>query len=174
MPGLIHIYTGDGKGKTTAALGLALRAAGRGRRVVIVQFLKGRDSGEIPALLAVPGIMVLRNSRDYGFFKNMPPEVQRAMVAEHTANFKEALRLVEGGGCDLLVLDEAIPAYTLGALDRDSLDRLLTGKPAQLELVLTGREPPQHMLDAAAYVTEMRKIKHPFDKGIAQREGVEY
>lgn len=174
MPGLIHVYTGDGKGKTSAAMGLALRAAGRGRKVVILQFLKGRDSGEVSALQALPGITVLRNSREYGFFKFLPPEEQQAMAAEHTANFKEAMHLVQEGCCNLLVLDEAIPAYTLGALDRAALDALLASKPEHLELVLTGREPPQHMLDAAAYVTEMRKHKHPFDQGIGQREGIEY
>ncbi len=174
MKGLIHIYTGDGKGKTTAALGLALRAAGQGMRVVIVQFLKGSDSGEVHALCLIPGITLLRNQVDYGFFKFMTAEEQQDLIAEHNDNLQKALTLVQSGNCDMLILDECIGAYTLGALDRAVIDDLLHNKPAELELVLTGRDPTEQMLAMADYVTEMRKIRHPYEQGVSQREGIEY
>lgn len=174
MKGLIHIYTGDGKGKTTAAMGLALRAAGRGKRVVIVQFLKGRNSGEVYALNRIAEITLLRNKRDYGFFKFLKEEERALMASEHNANLKQALQLVESGQCDLLILDEAIAAYNLGALDKTLVDGLLCDKKEALELVLTGRDAPARFLEAADYVSHIQKIRHPFDQGVGAREGIEF
>lgn len=174
MKGMIHIYTGEGKGKTTAAMGLALRAAGHGKRVLIIQFLKGRDSGEIAALAPFPAIAIRRNSKDYGFFRFLSGEEQQALTAEHDAALHYACEQACAGKCDLLILDEALAAYNLGALDRARLDELLLHKPSDLELVLTGRDAPPHMLPLADYVTELRNVKHPYDRGIGAREGIEY
>ncbi|MDL2258479.1 cob(I)yrinic acid a,c-diamide adenosyltransferase [Eubacteriales bacterium OttesenSCG-928-K08] len=174
MSGCIHIYTGEGKGKTTAAMGLALRAAGQGRAVVIVQFLKGSDTGELRSLKHVPGITILRNSRDFGFYSTQPEEVQRIVYQENDANFCAALELVENGQCDFLILDEALPAYQLNALNKAALESFVKNKPAALELVLTGRGAPEHFIALADYVSDIQKVKHPFDRGIKARQGVEF
>ncbi len=171
--GLIHIYTGEGKGKTTAALGLSLRAAGAGMKVVIVQLMKGRETSEAETLGLIPNITLIRNKSDGGFWRNMSEEKRESRRHEHNANIKMALDLVDAGQCDLLVLDEAVSAYNLGALDRELIEKLLKNKPAGLELVLTGREPCELFLDCADYVTEMKKVKHPFDRGIVARQGIE-
>lgn len=174
MPGCIHVYTGDGKGKTTAAMGLALRAAGCGRRVAIIQFLKGGATGEIEALKALQGVTIKRNSREYGFFEYLAEKDRLELTGENNRMLVYALSMAERAECDMLVLDEAIPAYNLYALDRGILDEFIKNKPAGLELVLTGRGAPQHFIDAAQYVTDMKKLKHPFDDGIAARRGVEF
>lgn len=174
MKGRIHIYTGDGKGKTTAAMGLALRAAGRGKSVVIVQFLKGSESGEIITLRQIPSITVFRNKKNYGFFGSMNEDDKAIVTSENNANLYKALGLLDEGACDLLILDEAMAAYALNAVSREDLDQLVLHKPEPLELVLTGREPPAHYLEAADYVSEIRKIKHPFDLGERAREGIEF
>jgi cob(I)alamin adenosyltransferase len=167
---MIHIYTGDGKGKTTAAMGLAIRAAGRGKKVVIVQFMKGRDTGEIHSLDRIPGITILRYEQNYGFFHNASEEKRLKMINANNSNLKEAMSIP----CDLLVLDEVFSAYSLEAVDRTMIDDLVLGKPDKYELVLTGRDPPQHIIDAADYVSEIRKVKHPYDLGVKAREGIEY
>ncbi len=168
---MIHIYTGENKGKTTAALGLALRAAGRGMDVIIAQFLKGRDTGELHTLSRIPNITLLRNSRDYGFVFNMSSEDRERMTAEQNANLDKAIESRREGV--LLVLDEAIAAYTLNTIDRSKLEALLDD-PRGAEIVLTGRDAPQNLIDKADYVTEMRKIKHPFDEGKPARRGIEF
>jgi cob(I)alamin adenosyltransferase len=167
---MIHIYTGDGKGKTTAAMGLALRAAGSGKTVVIVQCMKGSDSGEISVLRTIANISVLRNAQDYGFFSRTDKASQEKIIAENNEN----LRAVFDMPWDLLVLDEAIGAYSLGALDKALIDRLIAQSALDKEIVLTGRDPPRHLIDAADYVSEIRKVKHPFERGIKARRGVEY
>jgi cob(I)alamin adenosyltransferase len=171
--GLIHLYTGEGKGKTTAALGLLLRARGRGLRVALAQFLKGGETGELKALDAL-GVTVLRNSRDYGFWKNASQAEKAEMKRENDANLAEAGRLARAGLCDLLVLDEICAAYRLGALDTALAERLVLVKPEGLELVLTGRDAPPLFWEAADYVTEFTKRKHPYDQGVGAREGIEY
>jgi cob(I)alamin adenosyltransferase len=167
---MIHIYTGDGKGKTTAALGLALRSAGRGKKVVIVQFMKGADTGELRSLALLPGITVLRNKQHYGFFNRVGAETQSRIIDDNNNSLTEALGLP----CDLLALDEVFSAYSMGALDRNVIDSLVLEKNEARELVLTGRNPPRHIIDAADYVSEIRKIKHPYDLGVEAREGIEY
>jgi cob(I)alamin adenosyltransferase len=167
---MIHIYSGDGKGKTTAALGLAIRAAGREKKVVIVQFMKGFDTGELRSLALIPNITVLRNKKRYGFFNKVEAQTQSLIIADNNSSLAEALDLP----CDLLILDEVFSAYSLGALDRNIIDGLVADKTEKRELVLTGRNPPQHIIDAADYVSEIRKIKHPYDLGVKAREGIEY
>ncbi|MGN0629426.1 MAG: cob(I)yrinic acid a,c-diamide adenosyltransferase [Oscillospiraceae bacterium] len=174
MKGLIHIYTGNGKGKTTASIGLAVRAAGCGRKVVFVQFFKGRDCGELHSFEKLPNITVLRQSSSHGFFKNMSDDEKEIVRKEHNKLLYTALDFVKNGECELLVLDEVISAYTHEMLDRAAVDALLLSKPEELELVLTGRNAPESFVESADYVTEMKKIKHPFDKGIPARKGVEF
>lgn len=174
MTGLIHIYTGDGKGKSTAAFGLAVRAAGCGKQVLIVQFFKGRDSGELHIFAQLPNVTVLRLDRDPGFFKYMGEESRAAVRERHDALLAAADRRMRQGQCGLLILDEAISAYNYDALDRGLLTEMLRTKPEEVELVLTGRYAPEELIAAAHYVTEMKKIKHPYDSGITAREGIEF
>jgi len=167
---LIQLYTGEGKGKTTAAMGLAIRAAGRGRKVVIVQFLKGTDTGELHSLALIPNITVLRNLECTGFFHTAPPEIRLKITKENNENLRKALAL----SCDLILLDEVCAAYDLEAVDRKAVDDLLRGFSLEKELVLTGRNPPRHFCDAADYISEIYSVKHPFDRGVQAREGIEY
>ena len=172
--GLIHIYTGDGKGKTTAALGLVLRAHGRGMRIVLVQFLKGRDTGELRVLNDLPNITVFRYACDLGFYSAATEPNKAEMMRCNNEFLTESYRLASDGLCDLLVLDEICAAYNNDALNKTLVDNLIVKKPHGLELVLTGRNAPQHFVDAADYVTEFVKCKHPYDNGIAAREGIEF
>ena len=167
---MIHLYTGEGKGKTTAAMGLAIRAAGYGRKIVIVQFLKGRDSGELRSLGLIPNITIVRNRGDYGFFRNASEDLRLKITRENNENLEAALALPH----NLLVLDEICAAYGLEAVNRKAVDDLLRGFPSEKELVLTGRNPPQYFRDAADYISDIHNVKHPFEQGVPAREGIEY
>lgn len=172
MQGLIHIYCGDGKGKTTAALGLSLRAAGSGKRVVLLQFFKDGKSSEFTALAHVPGIEVIRQTRTFGFSWTLS-EAEKAEAKDYYSGLlEEAFR--RAAEADVLVLDEMMSACTTGMTSEGRLLELLKEKPTKLEVVLTGRNPSQALLDAADYVTEMKKIKHPYECGVAARKGIEY
>ena len=170
--GLIHIYCGDGKGKTTAAVGLSVRCAGCGRKVVFAQFFKDGSSGECCPLEKLPGITFLRPEKSFGFFWTLSEEEKAEARAFYTAHLRRAIQLAEDA--DLLVLDEAMSACAHGMIDEGELLRFLREKPEKLEVVLTGRDPSPAMQEAADYITEMKKIKHPFDRGIPAREGVEF
>jgi cob(I)alamin adenosyltransferase len=171
--GLIHVYCGDGKGKTTAALGLSIRAAGSGRKVVIVQFLKNYKTSELYILNQITNITVLRGKEGAVFSFSMTEEEKEKTRRVHAKNLQTGIELVESGHCDLLILDEAIEAYNQDLLDRQVLRDLVEHKPQQLELVLTGRNPEPWIIDCADYVSEIKKVKHPFDKGIKARKGIE-
>jgi cob(I)alamin adenosyltransferase len=172
--GFIHLYTGDGKGKTTAALGLITRAHGRGMRAVLVQFLKGRDTGEINTLKLLPNVTVIRQAQDLGFYKFANEQDKAEIYRQNNACLAEAYRLATEGLCELLVLDEVCPAYSNGSLDTELTDKLILNKPYSLELVLTGRNAPARFFDTSDYVTEFVMRKHPYNIGIAGREGVEF
>ena len=146
--GLLHLYWGDGKGKTTAAMGLALRALGSGKRVVIVQFLKGGQK----------------------FVFQMNETEKAAARAVQNENLTAAL----AEPADLLILDEAGSAWELDMVDKDLLRRAVLERPAAQECVLTAHKAPQWMLDAADYSTEMKCRRHPYQKGIKARKGIEY
>ena len=172
MSGLIHIYCGDGKGKTTAALGLALRCAGSGRKVLLVQFLKDGKSSEFNSLAHVPGIETVPQTRTFGFSWTLTQSEKAEAGVYYTGLLENAFR--RGADFDLLVLDEALGACGAGMLDEARLLELLDGKPDALEVVLTGRGPSQALRDRADYVTEMRMVRHPFERGVPAREGIEY
>lgn len=171
---MIHLYHGDGKGKTTAAMGLALRALGAGRRVTIVQFLKGSASGEIEMLQKLPGVAVLRGKNSDKFSFRMDAEERERARRAHNENLEAAMRRLQEGQCDFLVLDEALGALSAGLLEEETLRRLVDGLPGQAELVLTGRGPGAWLREAADYCTEMKCEKHPYQKGVAARKGVEF
>jgi len=167
---MIHVYYGNGKGKTTAALGLAIRAAGHGRSVVIVQFLKNSATGEEESLSKFSNIKILRGKVG-GFIMTEEEKIETAII--HNCNLKSACDQVFGGFCGVLILDEGMDALRKGLLDEEMLRKLVFSCPG-IELVITGHQPVAWLIDAADYVTEMKKIKHPFDKGIAARPGIEY
>ena len=167
--GLVHLYCGDGKGKTTAAMGLALRALGHGEKVVIVQFLKGNETGELAGLQKL-GAVVLRGKAGQKFVFQMNDTEKAETEALQTENLQKALALPS----DLLILDEACAACRLGLVEEQVLRGAVLQKPAGREVVLTGRGPADWMVEAADYYTEMRCRKHPYEKGIAAREGVEF
>ena len=171
---MIHVYHGDGKGKTTAAMGLALRMLAAGRRVVVVQFLKDGESGEARLLAEDFGVSVFAGKVSDKFTWSMTPEELAATCELHDGNLASARAELEGAQEGLLVLDEAVAACNHGLIEEATLIDFLRGRPKALEVVLTGRDPSQHLLDAADYVTEMRKCKHPFERGIAARRGVEF
>ncbi len=169
---MIHIYCGDGKGKTTAAMGLALRAAGSGKKVLLLQFFKDGNSSEFRSLEQVKGIEVIPQTKSVGFIWTLSEQEKAEARTYYTALLEQALS--QAADFDLLVLDEAMSALSTGMIDEGRLLAFLDGKPGELEVVLTGRDPSQAMVDRADYVTEMRKIKHPFDRGTAARRGIEF
>ena len=167
--GLVHLYYGAGKGKTTAAMGLALRALGSGKRVAVLQFLKGGQSGEIP-LLEQLGAKLYRGKAGQKFVFQMNDAEKAETRALQNAN----LAAVMAEPADLLVLDEAGSAWELDMVDKALLQQAVLQRPAGQECVLTAHAAPQWMLDAADYVTEMKCLRHPYQKGIAARKGIEY
>ena len=171
--GLIHIYCGDGKGKTTTAVGLSVRAAGSGRKVLFLQFLKGQESNEL-AMLERIGITVMRSLPGMGFTWTMNDQQKQACAEHHNRCLKEAYALAQEGACQMLVLDEIMSAYETGLIDRELVKKVILEKPYGLELVMTGRNPEPFMIDAADYVSVIQKQKHPYEKGIAARFGIEW
>ena len=172
MSGLIHIYCGGGKGKTTAAMGLALRAAGSGQRVLLLQFLKDGSSSEFVSLSHVPGVEVVPQAKTFGFTWTLSEEEKAQARDYYTGLLEDAF--ARGGEFGLLVLDEALGACAAGLLEEGRLLALRAGRPEGLEVVLTGRGPSQALLAAADYVTEMRAVKHPYERGVPARLGIEY
>ena len=167
-----HIYCGDGKGKTTAAVGLAVRAAGAGKHVLFTQFFKSGNSSEIVVLSAVPNITVLMPQEYQGRYKNMDDK-QRKAINETYHAFLHAF-IEKTKDYDLIVLDEAVSAYGYGLFDEEALLTFLRTEGKAREIVLTGREPLPELLALADYTTEMRKEKHPFDQGVKARKGIEF
>ncbi len=172
--GYIHIYCGDGKGKTTAALGLAVRAAGRGKKVLIARFLKTDDSGEVMALSQISGITVLPCKKTFGFYFQMTESQKREAEEYYGDLLKKAWSQASEEGYDMLILDEIMAACTCRLVSEGKLVQYLEEKPKELEVVMTGRNPPEQLIHMAEYVSEIHKRKHPFDVGIGAREGIEY
>ena len=174
--GLVIVHTGDGKGKTTAALGLAIRAWGSGLRVLILQFIKGGQRyGELDTIKALQSVRDTIEVRQCGLGFTRRDEERKA---EHIAAAKEALREAEreilSGAWDLIILDEINYAVKFGLLETDDVLQLLEKKPPTLHLVLTGRDAQPEIIEAADLVTEMKIVKHPFQKGIKAQKGIEF
>lgn len=173
MSGLIHIYCGEGKGKTSAALGLALRVAGAGMKALFVQFLKDGSSSEI-ALLEKLGIETACCPDIQKFFFQMTEKERLQAGEEYSRLLSSVLSRCREADMGLLVLDEVIPACKLGLVSETALADFLRSKPRELEVALTGREPSPALLELADYVTEMKKHKHPYDRGLQARKGIEF
>ena len=171
---MIHVYCGDGKGKTTAGIGLAVRAAGSGLRVLYVQFLKARMTGEIPILASIKNITVIRARSSTKFTYELDEEERAALLKQNEETLDRVFAMVSDDGADLLILDEVITAVTTDMLDEDHLRKHIESFEKDKELVMTGRSPERWMIEAADYVTDMEKIRHPFDRGVSARRGIEY
>jgi cob(I)alamin adenosyltransferase len=172
--GCIQVYTGDGKGKTTAALGLALRAAGWGMDVAVCQFLKGRESGERISASLLPGLSFHRLMETEIFIGEMSP-AQYAAFREHARKeFHAFRRWVAACKASLVILDEIFAPLHAGILSEKELLALLEAKPPAAEWVLTGRGAPATVIARADLVTEMRPVKHYFMAGVPARRGIEY
>lgn len=165
--GYVHFYYGDGKGKTTAAMGLALRALGHGFPVTVAQFLKDGSSGEC-AMLEKLGACVIAGKAAPGFVFSMTDAQKAATRALHDGYLEK--NLLNGG---LLVLDEVGDALTLGMLNQEKLLALLENR-GETEIVLTGHAPVDCLIARSDYITEMKALRHPYEKGIPAREGIEY
>lgn len=164
---MIHIYVGDGKGKTTAAVGLSVRAAGHELNVLFIQFLKDDSSGEINSLKRLPGIELIHCPINYGFIFQMTEEQKK----ETTIEYNKMLDAAIASDAFLIVLDEVIHALNAGMIDEDKLKAILD---KNCEIVLTGWNAPEWLKKRADYISEISKIKHPYDHGIQARNGIEF
>jgi len=174
--GLTVVYTGDGKGKTTAAVGLTVRAAGNRMRVFFLQFIKGQwKSGEREILRSLPGVDLEVTGRGFTIEGLRDPRIpmdDHAAAAAH--GWQVARTSVAGGRYDVVVLDEILGAVTAGLVPLDELLELVRTKPADLHLVLTGRGAPPELIELADLVSEVHPVKHPFEKGIKAQRGIEF
>lgn len=168
---MIHLYCGEGKGKTTAAMGLALRAAGHEERVVIAQFLKSEGSGERKIFAALPNVTLMPVPQTMKFTFRMTEEEKEQEAKRQTQLLTHTLR--EGEGAQLVVLDELCAALNAGMVPLSSVLDFLDSHQ-DTEVVITGRNPPRELQDRADYITEMVKRRHPFDRGVSARPGVEW
>ncbi len=170
--GYVQVYTGSGKGKTTAVLGLAFRAMGRGLRTYIGQFMKGRHYSELDAAKAVSGYITIEQYGKSGFIhvKEAPDEEDISMAKAGLARTKEAML---SGQYDIVVFDEIITAFSFKLISTEEMLEIINTKPVAVEVVFTGRNAPPELIAAADLVTEMTAIKHYYEKGVQAREGIE-
>ncbi len=196
--GLVHVYTGTGKGKTTSSLGLALRAVGHNLKACMIQFMKSGDTGELFAIEKyVPNIRIIQCGKEaleekqlkiFGFEDEKEKHHENKLTEDEVYVFlpdeeeKEACRrglelarrIVNSGEVDLVILDEINCVLDKKLIDIKEILDLIEKKPKHVELIFTGRGAPQELIDVADYVSEIRRIKHPYDKGILARKGIEY
>ncbi|MDK2895945.1 MAG: cob(I)alamin adenosyltransferase [Candidatus Atribacteria bacterium] len=169
--GLIQVYFGNGKGKTTASLGVALRALGHSLRVLFVQFFKRQFTGEMAAFQCIPQAEFYQfGSGDFLLGREINSEDQK----EFRAGWELAKRALHEGTHRLVILDEISYAFAFNLLNWEELEQVLRERKPQVEVVITGRRVPEQLIDMADLVTEMREIKHPYTKGIKAREGFEF
>ncbi|MCD6503465.1 MAG: cob(I)yrinic acid a,c-diamide adenosyltransferase [Thermoplasmata archaeon] len=168
--GYVHVYTGDGKGKTTAAFGLAMRAAGHGLKVAVVQFMKGIEYGEIKSARKL-GIEVYQFGTKEFVDPKEPRDIDVKLAKEALEKAKE---LIFSGNYDLVILDEVNVAMSFGLVDVKDVLNIIENKPENVEIVLTGRYAPEEIIKKSDLVTEMREVKHYFMKGVIARKGIEF
>lgn len=194
----IHVYCGDGKGKTTAAIGLAIRAAGAGKQVLFSQFMKGGQSSELQILKEIPNIRLMRSEKRFPFYEYMSAEQKQELTDIHNGMLQKMIESLDAGSKgetatsgdngfrndrsardelvwrpDVIIMDEITYPYNWELLNRSLFQQFLTQAKGRVELVLTGRDPAEEILQAADYITEMRKLRHPYDQGIPARIGIE-
>lgn len=170
MQGYIHLYTGNGKGKTTAAIGLAVRAAGAGKKVFIAQFVKGLHYSELEAIKRFPEVEI----RQYGldcFIVNQP--TARDISAARNG-LQEVALIIAGNHFDVVVLDEICIALHYHLFEVEELISILNARPFEMEIVMTGRYAPLRLFEVADLITEMKELKHYYTKGVEARKGIEF
>ena len=170
---MIHIYCGEGKGKTTAAVGLCVRAVGAGKRALFVQFFKNGVSSEVRVLQKIDNVRVLFEPKYFGRVSNMTPAEREESRRAYTHLFERCASLVRAGEADVVVLDEIVSACNHGVVEEEKVLAFLD-EAQNAEVILTGRGPDERLLRRADYVTEMVKRKHPYDLGITARKGIEF
>ncbi|HAJ33450.1 MAG TPA: cob(I)yrinic acid a,c-diamide adenosyltransferase [Candidatus Atribacteria bacterium] len=171
IKGLIQVYTGGGKGKTTAALGLALRAVGRNMKVLIVQFMKKWDYGELHSVKLIPNITLETFGTKEFVYKGKAKKID---YEEAKNAFSFGIEGMQSGDYDIVIFDELNMALYYELLDLKEVVEKLKRKPDNVEVVITGRRAPEEIIEIADLVTEMKEIKHPYQKGIEARRGIEY
>ena len=169
-----HIYYGDGKGKTTAAIGLAVRAAGRKMKVLFVQFLKTEFSGERHILSHTENVTLTFCPLELKFTFDMDDKEKAQAAKIFKGIFDNAVTTALTEKYDMVVLDEVFEAINAHMLSESEVYEFITNAPSSMEIVMTGHNPPQKFMDCADYITEFKKIKHPYDRGITGRIGIEF
>ena len=169
--GYIHVYTGPGKGKTTAAIGLGIRATGAGMKVHMVQFMKGRRYSEIDTIEKIPNFTITQHGRDEFVSKEKPEQVDIDLAQK---GFKYSKEIISSGKYDMIILDEINVAIDYNLIAIEELTKVIEEKPENLELVLTGRYAHPEIVRYADLVTEMLEIKHPYQQGIEARKGIDF
>jgi cob(I)alamin adenosyltransferase len=173
--GYVQIYTGNGKGKTTAAVGLAVRAAGNGYNVFMVQFLKGGKTGELEsAKKMAPFFSIFSFEKKRGFFWTLNDEEKIQVKAEVEQGYEFCKEALKEEKCDILIMDEVMGALSNGLISEEQILELIENKPVNIELILTGRNVPEAILNKANLVTEMKDVKHYYNEGVPSREGIEF
>lgn len=173
--GYVQIYTGNGKGKTTAAIGLAVRAAGNGYNVFMVQFLKGGKTGELEsAKKMAPFFNIFRFEKKRGFFWTLNAEEKIELKEDVQKAYQFCMQALLEKKCDILIMDEVMGALSNNLISEEQLLELIDAKPCDIELILTGRNAPETIISKANLVTEMKDIKHYFNEGVPSREGIEF
>lgn len=169
--GFVHVYTGNGKGKTTAALGLAIRAAGAGLKVFIAQFLKGRKCSELRSLRKLGNAITVKQFGSKCFVTGIPSSKDIALAAK---GFESSKNAISSNHYDVVILDEVCCAISLNMIDIQSMKTLLCKKPDNVDIILTGRNAPPEILRMADLITEMKEVRHYFNAGVKARKGIEY
>lgn len=174
MKALLQIYTGDGKGKTTAGVGLCIRAVGAGLKVLYTQFLKDGSSSEIEIMSKINGIDLFLATKSFGFIKYMSESELKEAKEYYNDYLLSIIKKVKENNYDILVIDEFMAAYNYAMIDKETAFNFIQNNKGKLELVLTGRDVPKEIEEICDYLSEIKKVKHPFDEGIAARLGIEY
>jgi len=171
--GLVQIYTGNGKGKTTASLGLALRAMGHGYKVFMLQFMKGsKEYGELQAAEKyLPNLIIVQSGLETFVSKENPSQADIELARQ---GLETAKKVIKEGHYDVVILDEINVALDFNLIDLDEVIELVKNKPERLELILTGRYLPGRLAEYADLISEVSLVKHPYYKGVPARKGIEY
>ncbi len=173
--GYVQVYTGNGKGKTTAAVGQAIRAVGNGLKVYMLQFLKTHPTGELEvAKLIGEDFQIFRFESKKGFFWNLTEEERITLQEEVKEAYNFAMEVIKNNSCDVFILDEIMGVLWNKLLSEEEVIKLIDNKPVNMELILTGRNVPDSIKDRADLVTEMKEIKHYMEQGVRVRAGIEF
>lgn len=173
--GYTDIYTGNGKGKTTAAIGQGVRACGSGLKVYMVQFLKTYDTGELKSIKKLePNFKIFRFETERDFFWNLNDEEKAELKKEVKKAYEFCMEALKKEACDVLIMDEIMGVIKNKLLSKEDILKLIEIKPSSVELILTGRDVPSEIAQKADLITEMKEVKHYFNKGVPARKGIEF